>query len=116
MVIRSHAGTPKGLSSVRELSSPIENLVLDLGVSIWMRKNDVATDDCRSVVMAIRSSLLKIGELDARTEPVPLFGISAQADLATAAAYLAALVARTASALDAEVFEVVELVSEDLAA
>jgi len=80
-----------------------------------MRRNDIAYDDCRGAMLAIRASLLEVAGMDAETEPVPLYGHSPEIDVANFAAYLADLFMRASQAVECEVPHVIDRVSEHLA-
>jgi hypothetical protein len=92
-----------------------KELSLELGLSVWMKRHDVAYDDCRAAMLAIRASLLEIGGMDAATEPVPLYGRSPEVDVAIFAGYLADLFIRASEAVECEVPVVIGRVSEHLA-
>jgi hypothetical protein len=92
-----------------------KELSLELGLSVWMRRNDIAVDDCRAAMLAIRASLLEVAGMDAETEPVPLYGRSPEIDVANFAAYLADLFLRASAAVDCELPHVIGQVSEHLA-
>ena len=91
-----------------------KELSLELGLSIWMQRNDIAYDDCRAAMLAIRTALLDVAGMDAATEPVPLYGRSPEIDVATFAGYLADLFIRASEAVECEVPGVVGRVSEYL--
>jgi hypothetical protein len=80
-----------------------------------MQRNDIAYDDCRAAMLAIRASLLEIAEMDPETEPIPLFGRSPEIDVANFAAYLAELFMRASAAIHCEIPHVIGQVSEHLA-
>jgi hypothetical protein len=92
-----------------------KELSLELGLSVWMKRNDIAYDDCRAAMLAIRASLLEVAGMDAQTEPVPLYGHSSEVDVANFAAYLADLFVRASAAVECELPLVVGQVSEHLA-
>jgi hypothetical protein len=96
-------------------AAPTTDLSLELGISVWMRRNDVAYDDCRAAMLAIRASLLEIAGMDAETEPIPLYGRSPEVDMANFAAYLTDLFQRASVAVDCEVPHVIGQVGEHLA-
>jgi len=98
------AGTNRG----KELS-------LELGLSVWMQRNDIAPDDCRAAMMAIRGALLEIAGMDAKTEPVPLYGHSLEVDVANFVAYLTDLFVRASDAVECELPLVVGRVGQHLA-
>jgi hypothetical protein len=92
-----------------------KELSLELGLSVWMTHNEIAYDDCRAAMLAIRASLLEVGGMDTKTEPVPLYGHSPEVDVANFAAYLADLFIRASVAIECEVPHVIGRVSEHLA-
>jgi hypothetical protein len=92
-----------------------KELSLELGLSVWMQRNDIAFDDCRAAMRAIRDSLLEIAGMDAETEPVPLYGRSPEVDVANFAAYLADLFTRASATVDSEISHVIGQVSDHLA-
>ena len=92
-----------------------KELSLELGLSVWMKRHNVAYDDCRAAMLAIRTALLEVAGMDAATEPVPLYGRSPEIDVATFAGYLAELFIRASETVECEVPGVVGRVSEYLA-
>jgi hypothetical protein len=90
-------------------------LSLELGLSVWMKRNGIAYDDCRAAMLAIRASLLEIAGMDAATEPVPLYGLSPEVDVANFARYLAELFIRASEAVECEIPVVLGRVGEYLA-
>jgi hypothetical protein len=88
---------------------------LELGLSVWMQRNEIADDDCLSAMLAIRSALVEASGMDAQTEPIPLHGRSPEADIAIFAGYLADLFLRASAALECELPPVIDRVSELLA-
>jgi hypothetical protein len=92
-----------------------KELSLELGLSVWMKRNEIAYDDCRAAMLAIRASLLEVAGMDTETEPVPLYGHSPEVDVANFAAYLADLFIRASEAVECEVPYVIGRVSEHLA-
>jgi hypothetical protein len=100
---------------VPERSAQKKELSLELGLSVWMTRNDIAYDDCRAAMLAIRASLLEVAGMDAATEPVPLYGHSPEVDVANFAGYLADLFIRASEAVECEVPQVIGRVGEHLA-
>jgi hypothetical protein len=92
-----------------------KELTLELGLSIWMKRNDIAYDDCRAAMLAIRASLLEVAGMDAQTEPIPLHGHSPEVDVANFASYLAELFIRASAAIECDLPQIVGQVSEHLA-
>ncbi len=81
-----------------------------------MRRNDIAYDDCRAAMLAIRAALLEVAGMDAETEPMPLYGHAPEVDVANFAAYLADLFQRASHVVECEVPHVIGRVGEYLAA
>jgi hypothetical protein len=92
-----------------------KELTLELGLSIWMKRNDIAYDDCRAAMLAIRASLLEVAGMDVKSEPIPLHGRSPEVDVANFAAYLAELFLRASAAVECDLPHIVGQVSEHLA-
>jgi hypothetical protein len=92
-----------------------KELTLELGLSVWMKRNDIAYDDCRAAMLAIRASLLEVAGMDAETEPVPLYGHSPEVDVTNFAGYLADLFIRASEAVECEVPQVIGRVGLHLA-
>jgi hypothetical protein len=74
-----------------------QELLLELGVSTWMRNSGAPLGSLRTSMLEVRDALIEAGELDPGTEPVPLLGRSDRADVLNLASYLCALVTRAAS-------------------
>jgi hypothetical protein len=100
---------------VSDCPHPKKELTLELGLSIWMRRNDIAYDDCRAAMLAIRASLLEVAGMDAQSEPIPLHGRSPEVDVANFAVYLAELFMRASAAVECDLPHIVGQVSEHLA-
>jgi hypothetical protein len=104
-----------GLEQAEPADLLTDDYTLDLGLSVWMRRNAIAADDCRSAMLVIRASLLAVAEMDAETEPIPLCGLSPEIDVANFVVYLADLFMRASTATQCEMSFVIERVSERLA-
>jgi hypothetical protein len=111
----SNIRRPKFPTVVSDRPAQRKELTLELGLSVWMQRNDIAYDDCRAAMLAIRASLLEVSGMDAATEPVPLHGHSPEVDVANFAGYLADLFIRASEAVECEVPQVMGRVSEHLA-
>ena len=105
----------KGETQVEPFRPSREDLTLELGLSVWMRRNAIADDDCLSAMLAIRAALVEASGMDAQSEPIPLHGRSPEADLAIFAGYLADLFIRASAVLECELPHVIGRVSELLA-
>jgi hypothetical protein len=77
-------------------------LALELGLSIWMRRNGADLGSLRSSMLAMRDALVQTGHLDPATEPIPLLGHSDRTDVLNLASYLCSLVKRAASSAGLE--------------
>ena len=110
-----NANRPRFATIVSDGRPERKELSLELGLSIWMKRNDIAYDDCRAAMLAIRASLLEVAEMDAQTEPIPLHGLSPEVDVVNFAAYLADLFIRASAAIECDLPNIVGQVSEHLA-
>jgi hypothetical protein len=110
-----NANRPRLATVVSDGRPEPRELSLELGLSIWMKRNDIAYDDCRAAMLAIRASLLEVAEMDAQTEPIPLHGHSPEVDVANFASYLADLFIRASVVVECELPHIVGQVSEHLA-
>ena len=106
---------PRFATIVSDDGQEKKDLSLELGLSVWMKRNDIAYDDCRAAMLAIRASLLKVAKMDVRTEPIPLHGRSPEFDVLNFAAYLADLFVRASAAIECDLPYVIGQVSEHLA-
>ncbi len=95
----------RGLSEVAE-SEP--DLALELGLTAWMRQGGRGIEEAQCAMVALRSAILEVAEMDRRSEPSPLTGVSARTDLLNWAVYLADLVRRAAWASRCETGLIVE--------
>ena len=71
-------------------------ITLELGVSIWMRRSGADLEAVRSAMIRLRGALVKAGNLDPATEPLPLLSPSDRRDVLTLVSYLCGLVGRAA--------------------
>ena len=87
----------RGLGELGTIDRARNDLSLELGVSLWLRRSGRSLEEARGTLLEIRDLLLDAGGLDAATEPVPLTGRSARQDVLTLVAYLTDLLGRAAS-------------------
>jgi hypothetical protein len=87
------------LRGLAEMGSPCcseGELVLDLGVSLWISRSGECLQDAVPELLAMRGALIKVAGL--ADEPVPFWGTDPRRDVLNLAAYLRGLVERAASA------------------
>ena len=89
-------------------------LALELGLSLWLHRSGTLPEDARAAILDLRTVILEVSGLDARTEPFPLIGRSAERDLVNLASYLGSLVQRAASARGWSPEDLVEQAVEQL--
>jgi hypothetical protein len=95
----------RGLSEVAEAQP---DLALELGLTAWMRQGGRGIEEAQAAMVSLRSAVLEVAEMDHRSEPSPLTGVSARTDLLNWAVYLADLVRRAARASRCETSLIVE--------
>lgn len=100
MVSSAPAGfVPALLGGLAELG-PVDpfsgDLSLELGISVWLRRNDTSLMEARSTLLEIREAILRVSGLDPSTEPVPLVGRSPRCDVVNLVAYVGDLLRRAA--------------------
>jgi hypothetical protein len=106
---------PAVLRGLVDLGPVVEtDLALELGLSAWMRFNDVDFEEARQALLAARRMLLGVAGIDPVTEPVPFSGRSARLDTLNLAAYLGNLVERAAASAQCQPDAIVELAIEGL--
>jgi hypothetical protein len=105
-----------GSEELEETNGSVDILRLDLGLSIWMKRNAIGPNDCRSAMLAIRAALLAVAGMDVQSEPVPLHGHSPERDVANFAAYLGGMFVRASAAAECELPRIIGRASEYLAA
>jgi hypothetical protein len=110
---------PAVLRGLIDLGPVVEtDLALELGLSAWMRFNDMDLEEARLALLAVRRTLLGVGGIDPVTEPVPFSGRSPRLDTLNLAAYLGNLVERAAASAqcrpDAIVEKAIKWLPEDV--
>ncbi len=98
----SSAGTgfvPSLLGGLAELG-PVEpfsgDLSLELGISVWLRRNGTSLVEARGTLLEMREVILQVCGLDPSTEPVPLVGRAPRSDVVNLVAYVGDLLRRVA--------------------
>jgi len=87
----------RGLAELAPAASSRPDLALELGLTAWMRQGEMDLEGTRSAMKALRTAVVEAAEMDLRSEPVPLSGLSPKDDLMNWAIYLANLVQRAAA-------------------
>lgn len=106
---------PAVLRGLVDLGPVVEtDLALELGLSAWIRFNDVDFEEARQALLEARRVLLEVGGIDPVTEPIPFSGRSARLDTLNLAAYLGNLVERAAASAQCPPDAIVELAIEEL--
>jgi hypothetical protein len=106
----------RGLTELAPSARLQPDLALELGLTAWMRLGERDLEETRAALMALRTAVLEAAEMDIRSEPLPLRGMSPKADLVNCAIYLANLVHRAASSKRCEASVIVERSIRHLAA
>jgi len=101
------SSVPKGfgpalLQGVAELG-PVDlgsgDLSLELGISVWLRRNETSLEDARHTLLDLRRRVLEASGLDKASEPVPFVGRNLRLDVVNLVAYIGDLLRRGAHAL-----------------
>ena len=106
----------RGLVELGPIDPSEADICLELGISIWISQTGIELGEARAKMLELRAVLLQVGQMDARTEPVPLLGRSAEADVIHLASYLSDLVRRAALSSRCDPTVIVERALEHLAA
>jgi hypothetical protein len=108
---------PALLLGLAELG-PVEpfsgDLSLELGVSVWLRTSGTPLLEARGRLLFIRELIIMVCGLDAATEPVPLVGRSPRGDVLSLVSYVSDLLRRAAAGSGHSVWQVAELVIEEM--
>jgi hypothetical protein len=104
----------RGLLSLGPVDRRQEDLALELGLSLWMRRCGTNLASSRFEAMDAREALLEVAGMDPEIEPIPLVGRSPEADIVNLAGYLSQLIQRAAASCGRDSEVVVELAIETL--
>jgi hypothetical protein len=85
-----------GLADLGPVDPSSGDLSLELGLSVWMRRNGLSLEDARRALLALREHVIGACGLDPATEPVPFVGRSPRLDVVTLISYLGQLLRRGA--------------------
>jgi hypothetical protein len=88
-----------GLAELGPVDLASGDLSLELGISVWLRRNQTSLEDARHLLLDIRGRVLEASGLDVTTEPLPFVGRSLKLDVVTLVAYIGDLLRRGAAAL-----------------
>ena len=106
----------RGLAELAPSASSHPDLALELGLTAWMRQGAMDLEETRTAMKALRIAVVKAAEMDLRSEPIPLIGLSPKDDLVNWAIYLANLVQRAAASKRCHTSLIVEKSIRHLAA
>lgn len=87
----------RGLASLRPEDLAEGNLTLELGLSLWLRRSGASLGEAVDAMLAVRQALVRAGDLDAGTEPVPLLAGDTRRSALGLAVYIDGLVTRAAA-------------------
>ena len=87
----------QGLAELGPVDLASGDLSLELGISVWLRRNETSLEEARHLLLDLRRLVLEASGLDAATEPLPFVGRSLKLDVVTLVAYLGDLLRRGAS-------------------
>jgi hypothetical protein len=89
-------GMTRGIATLIPDDLCTGNLGLELGLSLWMRRADLAVADACSILLTVRDALVATSELDPDHEPIPLLAGDDRTATLGLAIYLHGLVDRAA--------------------
>ncbi|HEY6426130.1 MAG TPA: hypothetical protein VIX84_02765 [Acidimicrobiales bacterium] len=104
----------RGMAEFGPFDATSGDLSLQLGVSLWLRMSGSTLEEARHTLLEVRRLVLRICDLDAATEPVPLVGRSPKSDVVTLAAYAGDLLRRAAARAGCEPHAVADRVIAEL--
>ena len=90
------SGIADGLSNASGSLICSDDLTALLCISAWMNQSGAELDDCVISMLQLRKALVRAGEMDERTEPVPLLPADEKVAVLNLARYLEDLVRRAA--------------------
>jgi hypothetical protein len=97
-----------GLVALETGGARENDLCLELGLSLWMRRSGVDIDSAWATVTALPRFVAAEADLDPRTEPIPLVGRSMKLDLINVVVQLGQLIPRAARSAGCTSTEIVE--------
>jgi hypothetical protein len=90
-------GLTRGIATLIPDDLCTGNLGLELGLSLWMSRADLALSDACSILLTVRDALVATSDLDPDQEPIPLLAGDDRTATLGLAIYLHGLVDRAAS-------------------
>jgi len=103
-----------GLAELGPVDPTSGDLSLELGLSVWMRRNGTTPEEARRALLALREQVIEACGLDPATEPVPLVGRAPRLDVVSLISYLGQLLRRGAAAAGLSPRAVAERVRAEL--
>jgi hypothetical protein len=103
-----------GLADLGPVDPTSGDLSLELGLSVWMRRNGISLEEARRVLLALREHIIGGCGLDPATEPVPFVGRSPRLDVVNLISYLGQLLRRGALSADLSTQGLAERVMAEL--
>jgi hypothetical protein len=83
-----------GLAGIGPVDGAGDDLSLELGLSVWLRRTGTSLAGAVGELLAVRRAVLEVSDLDASTELVPLVGRSPRSDVLVLATYVSDLLER----------------------
>jgi hypothetical protein len=106
--------TVEGLARLGPLSAFRGDLVLELGLSVWLRQHDAGLQEATAILRDLRAALLELGGQKGQGEPIPLLGSSHTHDVINLAHEVSRLLLRRSGADRTDPMEVAAQVVERL--
>jgi hypothetical protein len=103
-----------GLAELGPVDPTSGDLSLELGLSVWMRRNAISLEDARRSLLALRTHVIEACGLDSATEPVPFVGRSPRLDVMALISYLDQLLRRGASCAGLSIGDLAKRVMAEL--
>jgi hypothetical protein len=98
----------RGITKIEPPPLGESDLILELGLSLWMRQTATEIHDVRPEMLTMRMALVEASGIDLAREPVPLCGVDPRLDVLNLASYLRKLVARSAAQAQCDLAAIVE--------
>ena len=99
-----------GLAELGPVDPFSDDLSLELGISLWLRRSGTSLLGARATLLKVRRLIIEAGGLDGATEPVPLVGRSPRLDVINLVAYVGDLLHRASCEAGCTVRSVVDRV------
>jgi hypothetical protein len=99
----------RGLAELSDDDLRGDQLNLELGVSVWLRRSGAELSTVPRALLALRSALLEVSSLNVDKEPIPLVIPDTQQAVPNLCVYLHGLLGRGAASVELERREFVEV-------